>query len=185
MHKLNQYWTFLMIIILTLGGLWIWLSVVPLEEANTETISAPQEGFRAPNFELVTIDGKVISLTELRGKAIILNFWATWCPPCRSEMPAMQQVYLDYGPDDIVILAVNNTQQDQIADVEAFVVEEGLTFPVLLDYSGAVSSSYQIHSMPTTFFIDSEGRIDEIVIGGPMSEALLRTRVDRILGEKN
>ena len=169
------------ILILALGAVWVWLSVMPPGETTSRTIPAPQEGFQAPDFELITIDGKQILLSDLRGQAILLNFWATWCPPCRSEMPAMQQVYMDYEQDGFVVLAVNNLRQDRRESVEAFVLEEKLTFPVLLDNSGTVSTRYQVNSMPTSFFIDPEGIIREVVIGGPMSEALLRTRAENLI----
>jgi peroxiredoxin len=171
--------------ILALGAAWIWASSAPPGSTTSGAIPAPHEGFQAPDFELGTLDGERFALSELRGKAVLLNFWATWCPPCRSEMPAMQQAHTDYGSDAFVILAVNSTYQDRSADVEAFVLEGGLTFPVLLDITGEVSALYKVYSMPTSFFIDPEGIIREIVIGGPMSEALLRTRVDRLLGEGN
>ena len=148
-------------------------------------IPAPMEGFLAPDFELVTLNGESIALSDLHGKSILINFWASWCPPCRSEMPAMQQIYTEYRLDDFVILAVNGTHQDSLTKAESFVAERGLTFPILLDTDGQVSSIYQVRSLPTSFFVDSEGVIREVVIGGPMSEALLRTRVDRLLGEEN
>jgi cytochrome c biogenesis protein CcmG, thiol:disulfide interchange protein DsbE len=177
----KKYWTMISVLILALGAVWVWLSVVPPGETTSGTIPAPQEGFQAPDFELITIDGEQILLSDLRGQAILLNFWATWCPPCRSEMTAMQQVFMDYEQDGFVVLAVNNLPQDRRESVEAFVLEEKLTFPVLLDNSGTVSTRYQVNSMPTSFFIDPEGIIREVVIGGPMSEALLRTRAENLI----
>ncbi|HBX68760.1 MAG TPA: hypothetical protein DEH25_05100 [Chloroflexi bacterium] len=116
---------------------------------------------------------------------MLVNFWASWCPPCRSEMPAMQEIYQQYGPDDFVILAVNNTQADNLADIQNFVDERGLTFPILLDNTGQVSAAYQVRSLPTSFFIDREGIIREVVIGSPMAEALLRTRAENLISEEN
>ena len=181
---IEKYWTLVTIIILALGAAWIWLSAVTPGETTSGAIPAPQEGFQAPDFELNTLNGEQVLLSDLRGKAILLNFWATWCPPCRSEMPAMQHVYMDYEQDGFVILAVNNLRQDRRENVESFILEENLTFPVLLDNSGSVSTRYQVNSMPTSFFIDPEGIIREVVIGGPMSEALLRTRVENLLVEE-
>jgi peroxiredoxin len=178
---MEKYWTLVTILILVLGAAWIGLSVVPPGGTTSGAIPAPQEGFQAPDFELSTIQGERVLLSDLRGQAILLNFWATWCPPCRSEMPAMQQVYLDYDQDGFVVLAVNNLRQDRRESVETFILEENLTFPVLLDNSGSVSTRYQVNSMPTSFFIDPEGIIREVVIGGPMSEALLRTRAENLL----
>jgi cytochrome c biogenesis protein CcmG/thiol:disulfide interchange protein DsbE len=182
---LVKRWTLVSILILVLSAVWVWMSVAPPGNTTAGAIPAPQEGFQAPDFELSTLDGDTIVLSELRGKAILLNFWATWCPPCRSEMPAMQQVSADYDDNKFVVLAVNNTQQDSREAVEAFILERELTFPVLLDNNGDVAARYQVHSMPTTFFIDPDGIIQEVVIGGPMSEALLRTRVESLIGEEN
>ena len=182
---IEKYWTIVTIIILALGAVWIWLSAVTPGGTTSKEIPAPQEGFQAPDFELTTIDGEQILLSDLRGKAILLNFWATWCPPCRSEMPAMQQVYMDFEQDGFVVLAVNNLLQDRRESVEAFILDGNLTFPVLLDNLGFVSTKYQVNSMPTSFFIDPEGIIREVVIGGPMSEALLRTRVENLLVEED
>jgi cytochrome c biogenesis protein CcmG/thiol:disulfide interchange protein DsbE len=178
---IGRRWSLVSISILAVGALWIWLSMVPPGSMTQGVIPAPQEGFYAPEFELTTLNGEEVALSDLRGKAVLVNFWATWCPPCRTEMPAMQRVYDDYSRGEFVVLAVNTTYQDRSADVVDFVAEQGLKFPILLDNTGAVSNRYQIRSMPTSFFIDPDGLISEIVIGGPMSEALLRTRVDRLL----
>ena len=181
--SLDGYWIFVSIITLGLGLVWIWLSKVTPDSIVNSAIQVPQEGFLAPDFELVSLEGELVSLSELRGKAVLVNFWATWCPPCRSEMPAMQQVFDEYGTEKFVILAVNRTHQDRSQDVETFVLERELTFPILLDNTGDVSNQYQVRSLPTSYFIDPDGIIREVVIGGPMAEALLRSRVDHLLGE--
>jgi thiol-disulfide isomerase/thioredoxin len=113
---------------------------------------------------------------------VLVNFWASWCPPCRYEMPAMERIHTQYGPDDFVILAVNNLRQDELTDAERFVAEQGLTFPIMLDTNGQVSAQYQVHSLPTSFFIDQDGIIRDIVIGG-MPEALLRTQAEKLIKE--
>lgn len=98
-------------------------------------------------------------------------------------MPAMQKAYEAYQDQGFVILAVNATNQDSRQDAVDFAGQYGLTFPILLDTSGEVSSLYQLRSLPTSFFIDRHGVIQEVVIGGPMSEALLRTRVQQLMEE--
>ena len=120
----------------------------------------------APNFQLTTLDGQEVSLTDYRGQRVMLNFWATWCPPCRAEMPDMQQFY---QKEDITILAINLTASEKNEDVVVeFVDELGLTFPILMDKEADVVNSYQVQAYPTTYMIDSEGRI-QFITQGPMN----------------
>ncbi|MBM7603100.1 thiol-disulfide isomerase/thioredoxin [Metabacillus crassostreae] len=123
------------------------------------------EGNAAPDFELTTLDGEKMSLSDLKGKKVLVNFWATWCPPCRSEMPDMQQIYDEYD-DDVVIAAVNLTSSESSIDtVESFVNELSLTFPILLDEKGKVNNEYEVLSYPTSYFIDEEGIIKTKFVG--------------------
>ena len=113
----------------------------------------------------------------------MINIWASWCPPCREEMPAIQKVYEDYKDRGLVILAVNTTYQDTEAAAAAFVDEFGLTFPVPLDRHGKVSNRYQLRGLPSTYFVDRQGVIRSVVVGGPMSETWIRSEVEKILAE--
>jgi peroxiredoxin len=168
-------------LILILGLVWIVASADRKGTSTDGQVPAPQQGFLAPNFELKTTEGTTIKLSDLRGQAVLVNLWATWCPPCRAEMPAMEKVYNEYKDQGFVVLAVNMTYQDTFADIAPFVEEYGLTFPILLDETASVGPVYQLRSLPSSYFIDREGIIREVVIGGPMAEALLRTRVEEIL----
>ena len=96
-------------------------------------------------------------------------------------MPTIEKIYNEYKDKGLVVLGVNMTYQDTFANVAPFINEYGLTFPVLLDETSAVGTAYQLRSLPSCFFFDREGIISEVVIGGPMAEALLRTRVEEIL----
>ncbi|MGG3560752.1 redoxin domain-containing protein [Neobacillus rhizosphaerae] len=122
------------------------------ETANKEGLSI---GAKAPDFELKTLTGDTVKLSNLKGKKVMLNFWATWCPPCKAEMPEMEQFSKQTG-DDVVILAVNIDPQ---LDVQGFVNENKITFPVLLDAEDQVNEAYQVLSIPTTYFINSKGVI--------------------------
>ena len=166
--------------LLLLGLAWIVFSADP-NGASDGTISAPKAGFLAPDFTLQTTDGETISLSNLRGQAVLVNIWASWCMPCRAEMPAMQRLYEEYKDDGLVILGVNSTVQDSVAAARSFAAEFGLTFPILLDLEGIATQLYEVRALPSSFFIGRDGMIREVVIGGPMSEALLRTRVEKIL----
>jgi cytochrome c biogenesis protein CcmG, thiol:disulfide interchange protein DsbE len=165
----------------TLSLIWIYFSRLPTDSTTTPGKAAPHPGFFAPEISLLSLTGEEISLSDFRGYPVILNFWTTWCPPCRAEMPAMQRAFLDYQDAGVIILAVNSTSQDSVPAVEDFISQFGITFPILLDKEGDVASLYQIASLPTTYFIDKSGIIREVVIGGPMSEALLRTRIEKLL----
>ena len=169
--------------ILLVGLLWIGLSADHNRSSTGGWIPAPQKGFLAPEFNLSTLDGQSVKLSDLRGKIILVNFWATWCPPCRAEMPAIENVYNSYKDQGFVVLAVNSTIQDTFADVAPFAQQYGLSFPILLDRTGDISHLYMLRSLPTSFFIDKDGTIRDVVIGGPMSEALLRSRVEQLLQE--
>ena len=168
-------------IFLLVGFLWIIASIDRTASGTSGRIAAPQTGFLAPDFELSTPTGETIKLSDLRGQAVLVNLWATWCPPCRAEMQTIEKVYNEYKEEGFTVLAVNMTYQDDPAAVTPFLDEQGLTFPVLLDKTGEMGKAYQLKSLPSSYFIDREGVISEVVIGGPMAEALLRTRIEAIL----
>lgn len=169
------------LVILGLGLLWIYLSADRSNASPSESVAAPQAGFLAPDFELTATSGEIIRLSDLRGQAVLVNLWATWCPPCREEMPSIEKVYNEYKDQGFVVLAINMTYQDDPQKISPFVTERGLTFPILLDETGDTANDYQLRSLPSSFFIRRDGVINEVVIGGPMAEALLRTRVEGIL----
>lgn len=177
----SKYWIYISIAVLLLGAGWIWAS----RDAGTAQLEeAPQNGFMAPDFTLETFEGEEITLADLRGKAIMINFWASWCPPCRAEMPSMEKVYQEYQDQGFVVLAINATHQDAFSDAALFVETSGFSFPVLADTTGSVSQSYQLRSLPTSLFVDKEGVIQEIVYGGPIPEADIQARVESLLGGK-
>jgi peroxiredoxin len=125
-------------------------------------------GAKAPDFELKTLAGDTVKLSDLKGKKVMLNFWATWCPPCKAEMPAMEEFHKEAG-EDIVILAVNI---DPHLDVKAFVDENKITFPIPLDEEDTVNETYQVLSIPTTYFIDTKGNIGNKYIGAMNLDAM-------------
>lgn len=125
----------------------------------------------APDFELTGMDGKQYKLSDFRGKRVFLNFWATWCPPCRAEMPHIQQLYENYQGDDYAILTVTNPRSEEYPN-NADITEDGITsfvksrefsFPVLFDTTQKVFRLYGIRSFPTTYIIDADGRVEGYV----------------------
>jgi len=120
------------------------------------------EKLAAPSFRLKDLNGKEVKLEDHRGKIVFLNFWATWCQPCRTEMPSMEKLYTEFRERDFTILAVD--LQEWIKGVRAFKEKFKLNFPILLDSDGRVGSKYGVISIPTTYLIDREG----YVIGGAL-----------------
>ena len=162
---------------------WILISRIPPSGLLSSAIEAPKENFLAPDFSLAALNGSEISLSDLQGKPVILNFWASWCPPCRAEMPAFQEAWLEYGDTDLMIIGVNSTRQDTLPGILNFLDSIPIGFPILLDEAGSVTSDYQVHSLPTTYFINRSGVIEKIVIGGPLPLSLLRIQADQLLEE--
>jgi peroxiredoxin len=137
---------------------------LPLEDLPI----APQPGALAPDFSLTTLDAQASSLGDLRGQTVLINFWATWCPPCRAELPALQAAYERYG-DRVAFLGVDVKESSDA--VASFIPQFGLTFPILLDSDGAVSDRlYQVRGIPTTLFLSPDGTVSARHVG-PLTEA--------------
>ncbi|GIV66142.1 MAG: hypothetical protein KatS3mg047_0535 [Bellilinea sp.] len=169
---------------LTLFSLLIILLTGFYSPAESNSGSAlPRIGFSAPLFSLPDGENRSISLHDYEGSVVILNFWASWCPPCRAEMPAFQEVYDFHRDDGVIILGVNTTYQDDAESARQFAIERGVQFPVLYDFDNSVSRMYQIQALPTTFFIDRRGVIRNVIYGGPLNEALLKVEVEKLLKE--
>lgn len=130
-----------------------------------------EKGNLAPDFELETIDGETVKLSDYRGEKVMVNFWATWCPPCRAEMPDMQKFHEEH--DEGVILAVNLTEtENSPRNVGKFLEEYGITFTVLEDKNTTVGNIYKAQSLPTSYLINSEGKIHNIAVG-PLNYELM------------
>ncbi|MBZ0159019.1 TlpA disulfide reductase family protein [Candidatus Methylomirabilis sp.] len=125
----------------------------------------PDTGHLAPDFALKTLDGNIVRLSEFRGKKVVLiNFWATWCPPCRLEMPTMQQIYSEYKAGGFEILAVN-IEPDAEQPINDFVKELRLTFPVLLDPDMKITRKFRVIGLPVSVLIDRQGIVRAKEIG--------------------
>lgn len=173
------------ILILLITGSWIVISSQTVKEDRTVPMEAPRQGSMAPGFSLKTLDGEVIQLEDFRGKPVILNFWASWCPPCRVEMPALQAVSDTYIDQGLVVLGVNVTNLDNPAEASRFLDEAGVTFANVLDPDGSVSRLYQARALPTTFFIGPDGVIKKVVIGGPLERPLLEAEALNLIDGGN
>ncbi len=137
---------------------------VTAEEFKALGLAALKEGTRSIDFTLSDLSGKKVSLSSFRGKLVFLNFWATWCPPCKAEMPSMQRLYQKLKDKGLVILAVD--LQEDVKTVQKFVDEHQLGFPVVLDSDGRVGATYGARSIPTTYIIGRDGAVLGGTIGG-------------------
>src|SRR5699024_1381412 len=153
----------------------------PPKEDSEEVVESDEVGLElgqiAPDFELQRLNGEKVSLSDYRGKRVILNFWATWCPPCREEIPDFQKLYSN---KDVVILAVNMTDTEKSdEDVDKFVDNYEMTFPVLMDIDGEISSKYEVQAYPTSYMIDSDGHIQFMAMGA-MNYELMEKRLGKM-----
>lgn len=167
----TQRWNLLLLILFLVGAAWIWVNRLPGDAVavTADLPPAPAVGHPAPDFSLTTLAGEPFALSDLRGTPVVLNFWATWCPPCRAELPELQAAS-ERLAGQVAIIGVN--QAEAPADVRAFVAGFGLSFPMPLDVDAQASRLYAVRSLPTTFFIDRQGVIRRVQVG-PVTEATL------------
>jgi peroxiredoxin len=147
--------------------------------AQQSSIAPPEETTPAPDFTLTAADGTLVSLSDLRGKVVLLNFWATWCPPCAAEMPDLNALYRRYGSEkDFVIVGVNLEEGPQ--EVAEFARQKNIGFPLVLDRSGRVTRrDYRIRTLPVSVIIDREGIIRDRWSGTIIVEAML-ARLEKV-----
>ena len=133
--------------------------MLPVARPNAVKLGEP-----APNFQLRDLNGQLVTLSDLRGKVVLLNFWATWCGPCRVEMPAMEELYRTFSRKDFEILAVSTDAQG-VAVTRPFQQENHLTFPILHDADYRVGLTYGARSLPMTFMVDRQGVVRHQIFG--------------------
>lgn len=160
------------------------------EKTSGETEESGKQTVAAPDFTLVDQFGNSHTLSEYKGKTVFLNFWATWCGPCRMEMPYIQQVYEDYGSNsgDVLILGVANPKTEEHPnnsdvvqnEIESFLSENGYTYPVVMDLDGSVFATYGIQAFPTTFMIDKNGNVYGYAPGS-LSEDIIRSIIQQTI----
>ena len=165
----------LLILSLITIALGVWLLVNERQQIAAESRPAADDSgrARAPDFELSTADGTVIRLQDLRGKVVLLNFWATWCPPCKAEMPDLDALHRKYGAEhDFLVLGVND--RENAVDVAAFARRERVSFPLLIDRDGGVIEKlFNVRYLPTSLIIDRDGNIRDTWNGQIAREAML------------
>lgn len=188
---MNKKWIGLLIVALIIGAMVIMMVKNNINKANPiENVASVQEdgevglgkGDIPPNFTLTTLDGQSVELADLKGKRVILNFWASWCGPCKAEMPHMENYYkAEKDKENVEIVAVNLTtaERNGVEGVQQFVEAYGLTFPILLDNKGSVQDTYEVITIPTTYMIGTDHKIAHKIVG-PMDEKLMKELVNQL-----
>ncbi|QRG69862.1 thiol-disulfide oxidoreductase ResA [Brevibacillus choshinensis] len=173
MNKSNR--TYIRVAVL---GLLLVALVFALYSSFVKDPNAVKVGKAAPNFSLLQLNGPEMALSDLKGKGVVLNFWGTWCEPCKKELPALQQQYNQFKDKGLVVVGVN-IGESPVA-VDPFVKQFGVNFPILLDSESQITKLYRIGPIPTTFFISPDGDVEEIFIG-QLNEAMITQKVSKIL----
>ena len=156
----------------------ITFGVVAAGCACGSTTEGAKPGALAPDFTISSLDGQSISLSDLRGKPVVLNFWTTWCRPCVAEMPHLQEVFEERSSEELSMFLINIGESSSTA--KQFVQDHGLSIPVLLDSSGNVATNYEVRYIPTTFFIDRDGIIQAVKVGAFSSKTEIEMRLQSI-----
>ncbi|WP_139489229.1 thiol-disulfide oxidoreductase ResA [Brevibacillus dissolubilis] len=135
------------------------------------------KGDTAPNFYSTEVGGKSVQLTDLRGKGVVVNFWGSWCEPCKEEMPALEKMWHTYKDQGVVFIGLNIGESEITAT--QFAKQMGVTFPIWMDPKREVTKVYKVSSIPATYFIDKDGEIQDVFVG-PMSEEIIKEKVEKI-----
>lgn len=159
----------------TLRGLW----GSTTREASNRPMQA-RVGELAPEIDLPTLTGERIVLSQLVGKPVVVNFWATWCPPCRAEFPAFVRKYKQYQDQGLVIIGVNTQDINSDESIRTFMQNTLVHFPIVRDRDERVTRAYNVRGLPTSVFIDRQGIIREIIVGGPLDDTQLDAKIAKI-----
>ncbi len=178
MQTSRFHWTAILLFIAIFGLFWIEETrTIGAGDAGSAGVEAALVGYTAPDFALTTADGETVRLSELRGQPLVLNFWATWCGPCRAEMPALLRLEEEHAGRARVI-GVN--QGESAETITAFANELNVDYPLLLDPGHAINRQYGVRGLPTTLFIDADGVIRDQIVGAA-SEAVLAAKLGALL----
>jgi len=172
-RKSKKSLTLILLMIVVIFGLYFF---VGNERSSNEEI-APRLGFYAPNFKTVYLNGSEFELYKLRGKPVVLNFWATWCPPCIREMPDLQAFY-DGHKGEVIVIGVNLGEKNRT--IQNFIKRINVTFPIVLDKDKEIEKSYNLIIRPTTYFIDEKGVIVDKKLG-ELKKGEIEERAQKLL----
>lgn len=173
-------------LVLLLGGIVLsgcsGLSLAQLNAANGDSArpTVAKVGELAPEINLKSMTGDQIVLSKLEGRPVLVNFWATWCGPCREEFPALVRKYKQYQSQGFVIIGVNYQDDNSDEGVQTFMRNTLVNFPIVRDVGERVGRMYRINGLPTSIFIDRKGIIRDIVVGGPMTDEYIDKQFQKI-----
>ncbi len=179
MKKILTIVMLFLILSVTFSGILLSGCASPDSGSGPATEYGPEVGKLAPDYKLIGLDKQEVSLSDFRGKPVLVNFWASWCGPCRIEMPFLQEIHEEWTGKGLVVLAVN--LQENPTTVKKFVENGGLTFPVLLSPCNEVPLAYNIRGIPATFFIDADGVIRDIKIGAFSGVGEIESKLAKIM----
>ena len=162
-----------LVVVIALVGASVYLVSSSSSRPPSEWVKSVSVGDLAPDFQLEDTKGNKVTLSDLRGKVVLVNFWATWCPPCIEEMPSMERLNEVIAGDDFVMLAVN-AEENGRSVVPAFLEKNPYTFPILYDDKGVVQKRYGVFKFPESFIIKKDGTVAEKIIG-PLDWSSLKT----------
>ena len=174
----RRTWRGLAVLILVAGVGWAY-ATRPLGSAPGPAAASTRIGALAPEIALPMLSGETRTLTDLRGQVVILNFWATWCGPCRAEMPALAEIQTQYASRGVIVIGVN--QREDAASVRRYLDSIGVDFQIALDPMGESNRQYRVLGLPSTYLIDRQGVIRDAIFGGPMARALIESKLAPLL----
>ena len=149
----------------------------------TTAKESPKEGFLAPQFALYDLNGNLVRLSDFKGKVVLLNFWATWCSPCKREIPSLDRLYQMRKDKGFEIVAVN-AERASASQIASFAEKYRMSFPILLNPQRDVGSKYWVRAIPTSFLLDKNGVIRWKIVGGREWESpYVLSRIDQLLGK--
>ena len=166
------------LLVIALVGVVFYMNQTGLDSRDEK----PEVGFYAPDFTLMNEENEKVTLSELKGKPVFINIWASWCPPCKEEMPYIQKAFELYG-DEVMFLGINVTAGDSKEKAIEFMKSNGYHMPILFDYDASVSKLYRANSIPTSYFIDKDGVIKNKHIGA-MNLSQVESYLHQIMEDK-
>ncbi|UOF92048.1 redoxin domain-containing protein [Fodinisporobacter ferrooxydans] len=178
MHSHRTRWTVILLIFVLAVAI---MASIYKQFKQTTPLDGLNPGQAAPNFVLQNLQGNDVSLQEFKGKVVLINIWASWCKPCRDEIPGIVQTYQAYKNQGFVVLGVN--YKENPVTVKGFMEQFHMNYPVVFDTDGKMSEMYKVGPLPTSFLVNRKGIIEKVIVG-QMSESYLKQAIGNMVKEK-